>query len=177
MSFERALIHIFKTEGGFVNRLEDQGGATNFGITLATLADYRKTPVTEDDVRNLTATEAGRIYRHDFWDANHLFLVDSPRVQYLLFDQIVNRGGHSAVILLQKVLNSYFKAGLKYDGVLGPATALAINTADELELCLNYIREIQKAYFKQAFRDPSQMVFLEGWLNRSLALFDFIARG
>ncbi len=178
MSFERALLHIFKVEGGYVDRPEDKGGPTNFGITQKTLAAFRKNTVGPDDVRNLTATEAGRIYRQEYWDANALFLIDNPRVQYLLFDQIVSRGGRSAILIMQRVLNSYpFNAGLKYDGILGTATAQTVNCVDdELELSIRFIRECQRAYLKQAHL-PGQAVFLEGWLNRTFLLFDFLFDG
>ncbi len=174
MSFERALVHVFKVERGYVNRPNDKGGPTNYGITQKTLAAYRKTPVTADDVKNLTSFEAGRIYRQEFWDANALFLLTSDRIQNLLFDQIVARGGRSAIILMQKVLNTFFRTGLKYDGLLGPITARALNQADEFTTGAAFIRECQKAYVRQAMLDPTQMEFLEGWLNRTFFLFDFL---
>lgn len=177
MSFERALSHIFSVERGFVNHPADRGGPTNFGITLKTLEKFRKTPVTIDDVRNLSQAEAGEIYRQEFWDANALFLIGSSRVQNVLFDQIVARGGHAAIIIMQKVLNSFFRAGLRLDGEMGPVTSRAINLADESLLGPLFIREVQKAYVRQCALDPSQLVFVEGWLGRSFLLFDLLFEG
>ena len=60
-AFEIAYPFIAKWEGGFVNDPRDPGGATNMGITIATLSSWRGTPVTVQDVRNLTKQEARQI--------------------------------------------------------------------------------------------------------------------
>ncbi len=57
---------IIRREGGFVDDPQDLGGATNFGITQATLSLFRGKPVTKDDVRYLKAEEARAIYRANY---------------------------------------------------------------------------------------------------------------
>ena len=53
---------ILQREGGYVDHPADKGGPTNFGITQATLANYREHAVTATDVHSLTRTEAAAIY-------------------------------------------------------------------------------------------------------------------
>lgn len=40
-NFQACLKHVFAMEGGFSNDPSDHGGATNWGITAATLAHWR----------------------------------------------------------------------------------------------------------------------------------------
>jgi len=60
---DQIIAEIIQREGGFSDRTADRGGATNFGITIQTLAAWRKKPVTVDDVKKLTPAEATEIYR------------------------------------------------------------------------------------------------------------------
>src|SRR4051794_41836703 len=67
-SFEPSLAPVLKHEGGDVNHPADPGGATNLGITAATLALARGHPVSPADVAALTRAEAAAIYRRFFWN-------------------------------------------------------------------------------------------------------------
>lgn len=57
-----------KYEGGFVNHPADPGGATNWGITRAVLADWRKRPVSVEEVRTMPYSEALSIFKRKYWD-------------------------------------------------------------------------------------------------------------
>jgi lysozyme family protein len=67
-TFEAFLPVLFKHEGGYVFHPRDPGGATNHGITRVTLARWRKSPVTVQQVKDLTREESARIYRAFYWD-------------------------------------------------------------------------------------------------------------
>ena len=56
--FDTAVAFTLREEGGFTDDPRDPGGATNLGITLATLTHWRGRPATADDVRQLTVVEA-----------------------------------------------------------------------------------------------------------------------
>lgn len=175
MNFTTALIFIKQVEGGFVNNPADSGGPTNYGITQATLSTYRRSQVTEEDVKELTFNEASQIYREFYWNALGLDLVPSFKVRLVLFDQGVNRGVPACVKILQRVLNESFHGNLVVDGIMGLETLKIIKESDSEKLARKLIQAFQKAYVQACTRNVSQLVFLEGWLNRTFELQDFIA--
>ncbi len=115
---------IVAREGGFVNDPDDPGGATKYGVTIATLrrlgidldGDGR---VTEKDVRLLDRTTAARIF------VEHYFR--RPRIDELpeclhasVFDMYVNAGSN-AIRILQRLLLQMDEP-VSVDGVIGPET-------------------------------------------------------
>ena len=101
-NFEACLVQILRHEGGFADHPADPGGATNLGITRAVLAEWRGRPVSRDDVRSLTRSEAAAIYRRRYWDA-----IDGDSlpagVDLASFDYAVNSGPVRALRALQSV--------------------------------------------------------------------------
>gem|GEM_PF-6374819 len=67
-NFSACLAHVLASEGGYVDHTKDPGGATNMGITLATLQEWRGRPIAKTDVRDLTRDEAAAIYRAKYWN-------------------------------------------------------------------------------------------------------------
>jgi lysozyme family protein len=142
-SFEPSLAHVLKHEGGYVNHPADPGGATNLGITAATLARARGHPVSAADVAALTRAEAAAIYRRFFW--NSARGDDLPAgLDHAVFDLAVNSGPGRAARLLQRVL------AVAEDGVIGPATLAAAQRAEAGQT----IRALQRerlAFLKRLF--------------------------
>ena len=104
-----ALTHVLAQEGGYVDHPADPGGATNKGITIQTLAQWRGHAVTKDDVRNLSIKEAGEMYHARYWQAVHAD--DLPAgLDLAMFDYAVNSGPARAIKTLQQAL------GLTPDG-------------------------------------------------------------
>jgi lysozyme family protein len=121
--FERCIAIVLRHEGGFVADPRDPGGATNMGITRATLADWRGGEVTVDDVRALTETEAREIYLALYW--NPVRGDDLPHgVDLAVLDFAVHAGVRRAARTLQHVL------GVTEDGVIGRETLGAARRAD-----------------------------------------------
>jgi lysozyme family protein len=117
-NFDRALTLVLKHEGGYVDHPKDPGGATNLGITLATLTVWRKRTVSKDDVRALTREEAAAIYRKNYWAK--VKGDDLPSgVDYATFDFAVNSGVGRAARFLQETLK------IAADGKIGPQTLAA----------------------------------------------------
>ncbi|MGJ3231573.1 MAG: glycoside hydrolase family 108 protein [Oceanicaulis sp.] len=126
--FDRALEVVLRWEGGFVDHPDDPGGATNLGITLATLSAWRGAEVTAEDVRALTHAEARDIYRDRYWAAASCAAFD-PGVAVMVFDAAVNHGPRQAALFLQRA------AGVRADGDIGPITRAAVDAADPAALC------------------------------------------
>lgn len=90
-TFPAFMPQLFKHEGGYIDHPRDPGGATNLGITLATLRNWRGKPVSKADVRALTKDEATAIYRKEYWDRiGGDGLLAGPDAA--LFDVAVNSG-------------------------------------------------------------------------------------
>lgn len=126
--FERVMAEVFRHEGGFVNHPRDPGGATNMGITIGTLAEWRGRPVTVDDVRQLSRKEAMAIYRAKYWD--RVAGDDLPAGQdYVAMDGAVNSGVSRGARWLQTALNRVGGQDIPQDGAIGPLTLRAAMAA------------------------------------------------
>lgn len=151
---------IIRREGGYVNHPADKGGATNFGVTLATLAAWRGHPVSEEDVRDMPRSEAVDIY-NDQYVKPFRFAADSEVFEHLV-DCAVNHGVGGATKLLQRAL------GVAADGAFGPNSLAAWSAADKKKIYFALIRE-RAAYFARIVKNnPSQSVFIEGWIRRAM---------
>lgn len=158
-SFETALDHVLKFEGGYVDHPEDPGGATNLGITRDTLARYRGRAVSKAEVRALDRDTAGVIYRRLYWDA--LRCDDMPAgIDLALFDAGVNQGTGRAARLLQTALQ------VRVDGIIGPVTLGAANEAEPSALLDEFMARRMRAYgrLSRLFR-----TFGLGWSRRLMS--------
>lgn len=158
-NFEASLAHVLKHEGGFANRPADPGGATNLGITAATLARARGRPVTEADVRGLTQAEASAIYRRFYWEAVRGDELPAG-LDHAVFDLAVNSGPTRAAKLLQRVLS------MPENGVVGRATLDAARRADAVAT----IRSLQRERLAFLRRLAIWPAFGRGWRRRVAAV-------
>jgi len=160
-AFQRALRFSLSWEGGFSDNPADPGGRTDHGIAEAfhpeAWADGKVTP-----------EEAAAIYRKDYWDA---VKGDSlpDLVAFAMFEAAINPGVTRAIQFLQAAL------GVRSDGVLGVMTTVALRSTDSLELALRIV-DMRAGYWIARARGE-QVVFREGWMNRSRALRSEIQKG
>ena len=102
-SFPGAVALVLAHEGGFVDHAHDPGGATNLGITRATLEQARGGPASRAEVRRLSVGEAKTIYRRFYWDP--IRADDLPAgLDLAVFDFAVHSGPGRSVKSLQAVL-------------------------------------------------------------------------
>lgn len=167
-SVDSMISDIIRREGGFVDHPADRGGPTNFGITHKTLARYLGREVTRNDVRKLSRTLAAEIYRRAYYLEPRIDALP-PGIRAFLFDSAVNHGPRRAIKFLQTVLNAAGFGLLGVDGLAGPKTrGQAKIAADRMGpwLLLALAEERRMFYRLIVERDPSQRVFLKGWMNR-----------
>jgi lysozyme family protein len=118
-------------EGGFVNDPDDPGGATNHGVTLATLRrlgidQTGDGAVTLSDVQRLTQADAVRIFIEHYHKRPGLGGL--PMVlQASVFDMYVNAGSNSVKVLQRLLGQMGFDCSA--DGVIGPQTVRAAHLA------------------------------------------------
>jgi lysozyme family protein len=170
-NFDNRVGNILQNEGGFVDDPEDNGGATNKGITMNTWNENAKPLLnvepTLDNLKNITTDQAATIYKAKYWDAFNLDKLCDGDLKYLLFDFCVN-AGHHAVKVLQKTLNQ-LGAHVTVNGQMNNQTIDAINAANNLKL-YNNLKQNRLDYYQNIVdNDASQQKFLKGWQDRTNA--------
>lgn len=165
-NFDKCMIAVLGWEGGFSNDPSDRGGATNHGITRATLAAWRGHAVTAEDVGALSQDEAKDIYRANYWRAARCNALPAG-LDLIIFDLAVNSGPGRAVRMLQEAV------GAEIDGAAGPATMRAVGEMQVGE-AIRTVSRLRRVFYRTlADRDPTQEKFIRGWVNR---LDDITAR-
>lgn len=167
MTTDAILDEILRREGGYADRAEDRGGPTNYGITAATLGQWRKLgrPATRAEVKALTLADAREIYTQQYVISPRFDRIPDHDLRALLVDFGVHSGPARAVKALQRALN------VPADGVIGPQTLRALGRADKREVCRAVLRERGELIATILQRDPSQRVFAAGWVRR---LMEFV---
>lgn len=153
--FSACLAFVLRAEGGFVCDPRDEGGATNCGVTIGTLAEYLGRPVDVNDVRDLTPAKAAPIYERLYWSP---ICGDKlpPGVDLMCFDAAVNMGVGTAARMLQAAL------GVPEDGQIGPQT-LAAPGLTYPKAVLFKLNAARAAKYRSLSTFP---VFGKGWLAR-----------
>ena len=129
--------HVLALEGGYVNHPNDPGGETRFGISKRSYPHL--------DIRALTRDEAMGIYYRDYWLKYGVQDIDSPALQSVYFDAVVNHGARKAQSFL-----------LQSDG-------------DYKRLLI-----LREAFYRRLAKQSRFRVFLQGWLNRLQRLEEFV---
>jgi len=168
---EEMIGDILRREGGFVDHPADRGGPTKFGITLRTLAASRgmqPQDLTPTDVRRMSEDEARQIYRSRYFTKPKIDQLPGL-LQPLVFDMSINHGPGTAIKLLQQVLSDAGQS-CSVDGGIGDETVDCANAAAAAlgKALVNRLVDKRIALYRAIVSgDPSQGVFLKGWLNRA----------
>lgn len=167
--------YMLEIEGGKSDHPNDKGGLTYYGITLPFYHDMMRhynpklssNTITEK-FHKLTSVSAKGVYSMYFRKLLHetpaLYAVPTDLLAHYL-DVCVNSHERRATILLQRVLK------LEDDGVFGPKTEAALKAAiandeERKMLMIRYALARHNFYQMICKKDPSQLCFLKGWLNR-----------
>lgn len=171
--FQKLHNFIKMAEGGFVDHPDDDGGVTNFGITHKTLSDWRGTPVTAEDVKNLTQAEADDILRTNYYARCRCGEMPE-RVAMVVYNTSVMSGPKKAITLLQEAFNELGMtadgAPLEVDGILGRFTMAAVRETDASVLSETYA-DLYEAYLQGLHNFDT---FGRGWMNRMAKLREFL---
>ncbi|TNC50812.1 peptidoglycan-binding protein [Rubellimicrobium rubrum] len=176
---EQIAKQIVVREGGWVKDPDDPGGATNHGVTLATLRGLSwdldgDGGVSENDLRRLTPDQAARIFIEQYFLAPQINRLPEP-LRASVFDMQVN-AGLQATRLLQQLLNDMgFPCAV--DGVIGPKTIEAATAAARLagrHLVDAYGIARRNYYYALADRRPASRKYVRrkdggkgGWITRA----------
>lgn len=147
----------------YVNNPTDIGGPTKYGITSVTLGHYLKLgrPATIPEVVELQEDTAKKIYQIKYIEAPHFDLIKNDMLRWFMVDSGVVHGPINPINWLQQILN------LKKDGVFGPLTNAAMEKYDPAYILLRLLGGRAEAIGRLVTRDPTQIKFLNGWMNRT----------
>ncbi len=139
-NFEQAFKWLLIDEGDYSNDPDDNGGPTNFGITLIDYRKYINSKGVANDVKRMSIDDAKRIYKTKYWDALNCDGLPSG-VDYTAFDY----GVHSGLGRPRKALD-------KFKNLSGVKLINAIND--------------ERMTFLRAIGVGHNAKFLKGWTNR-----------
>lgn len=167
--FSEGLRFSLRWEGGYVNNPSDYGGETNKGVTTATYQSYRRRKgLGAQSVRHITDAEVHEIYRDMYWKPAQCELMVRP-LAIVHLDTAINFGVGGATEFLQETL------GIGVDGSFGPATRNALSRGNTAATARRYCQARIDYRYRRVSQDPSQRVFLQGWLNRDNDLLRYIS--
>lgn len=149
-SFDDAFDLLIGNEGGYANNPKDPGGETMWGVTARVARAWGYLGAMKD----LPRATAKRIAKQLYWDPLRADEFDG-RIGFQLLDANFN-GGHPVLWMQQA-------AGVKADGVLGPATIAAVKAVDPKSFVMRFIAARQ-AYLTACKPWPT---FGKGWINRT----------
>lgn len=158
---------ILKWEGGakYTNSKIDRGGATKYGITIATwrTVGYDKNgdgKIDENDVKLITEEDFTKVLKKNFWDKWKANQIKNQKVAEILVDWLW-ASGKWGIIKPQQLL------GVKADGIVGKQTLAAVNGYPNQRQLFDAIKNARKAYIDKVIKnDPRQIAHKVGWLNR-----------
>lgn len=169
--FSKALPRVLEFEGLYSNDEADSGGETVLGCSRNNFPDlplwaivdgFKKLPNFPKNMKDNAGILrlVGDWYKTEFWDKVHGDEINDQNVAYNIFDFAVNAGVYRGSKVAQQVVNA------QPDGVIGEKSIVAINAYDPEKFISQY--KVRRAAFYQNIVDnnPSQHVFLAGWLNR-----------
>jgi len=178
MTTDEIITAIVLREGSqFTDHAADRGGATRWGITQATLSEWRKYKVTARDVAELGYDEARDIYAAKYINLPGFTRIKDEKVRLALVDWGVNSGPMQAIKYAQRLLN------LHADGVMGPITENAINDQPPVKFFLRLNCARLKFYGRIVANDPrlleakragfrTQAENISGWINRVVGIIE-----
>lgn len=165
MGYLDKVIHdLVQREGGFVNKKSDRGGPTKYGITQATLQDWRKKKVTIQDVIDLPLAEAEEIYLEWYVKRPGYLAFDDEPLAEQLIDAGVNHGCGTAIKMLQRAV------GVNPDGGIGPQTIAAVMKLKKVDVFIGFMGQRLAYYANPCLKHESQWEYAQGWMNRCIAL-------
>jgi lysozyme family protein len=167
-AFQAALKFTLKWEGG-AGHPADLAGKVYKGISQASYDTYRrnqKLPL--QDVTKISDQEVEQLYYDMFWLPSRANTMVLP-LAVTHFDTAVNFNVKGSFEFLQEAIG-----GLVVDGNFGPRSQAALAQNNNLATAQRYCQGRMDYRYQRVKANPSQAVFLDGWLLRDRDLLNYI---
>ena len=154
---------ILARRSGWSDDKDDDGGATMIDVTLSTYHAYCISKGIAQpekvDLRMITFPEWSEILKGMYWDVWKGDEIESQGLANLLVDWVW-ASGSSTIRRAQEII------GVKADGIVGPKTLAAINSA-EADKLFGRLYMVRERYYRNC---KGAWKFLPGWLRRLRAI-------
>ncbi|VXD24057.1 conserved hypothetical protein [Planktothrix serta PCC 8927] len=167
-AFKTALKFTLKWEAG-VGDPRDLAGTVNYGISQPTYDTYLlRKKLASKSVLQITQPEVEEVYYEQFWKP---CLADSMVLPLAVahFDTAVNFSVKGSLEFLQEAIG-----GLTVDGNFGPKSKIALEKANNLQTAQRYCQGRIDYRYQRVKSNPSQDIFLDGWLRRDQDLLRYV---
>lgn len=175
-NYENVIPLTLMYEGGdtFTNIKEDKGGATKWGVSLLFIRGTNDEMfdlngdgvLNANDIRLMTEEVATLGFKKYFWDTPYgLDWLDSDKKAFVVFDAAVNNGPGNATKFIQRAVRA-LGMDCDVDGKFGRQTAKCLKDAPVEEFCDAFLNAREDFFRAIVERNPSQRIFINGWLNR-----------
>ena len=155
-NFNECLELLLSHEGGYVNHPKDPGGMTNLGVTKRVYDAWIGRESTEQEMRDLTPTDVGPIYKKNYWDK--VKGDDLPSgVDWCAFDWAVNSGPGRPAKAIQRAV------GATADGAIGPNTLKMVADKKPREI-IEYVYQVRQSFYEGL---KTFETFGKGWTRRN----------
>lgn len=154
---------IKKWEGGFVNDMDDLGGATYMGVTFETYKIYcgnNKLPLPSiENLKRMPIQHWNAIFKTMYWDRWKADEIKSQAIANILVDWVWASG-------IQGIKRPQGIVNVIPDGIVGDKTLTIINSKAPREL-FDEIKRARIDFVDEICRKrPANLKFKKGWLNR-----------
>jgi lysozyme family protein len=148
----------------------DSGGATRYGIASRFHPELIATGFFDE-----SKTDSGRallialgVYDHTYAAPLHIAQIQHQGVATALLSFGINAGTNTAAETIQRACSALGQT-IGCDGDLGTKSLTAINTLPGPALLNQFITSAEAHYRELVETNPTDAVFLHGWLNRAEA--------
>lgn len=170
MTDDEIVAFILRHEGGYVDDPVDRGGCTKYGVTIPTLAEFRRVRPAEvacDDIKALTRDDAEMIALELYILRPGFYQIADWRLRLAVVDFGFHSGRVTACKALQRALGN-----THVDGIFGRDTAWQVAHADAAMLRDKVIGSRLRLLGSLIGKRPEQARFARGWMARVSAVLE-----